>query len=159
MSKAFKIYLTVLLSSVSINFSISPAEAANNNTLWTAPQAQSQSVRQEKLTYTPTLAYIPTYTGKNCINTESLHYTGLPTGECYNLKFLMREDPATVLAWYQSALRGVGWTIDTSAATATSISASQPSGVNCYIYARPSQQPGFACEVVLRYSVRPNGSS
>lgn len=158
MHNLFNTRLIVSLSAVSISVFLQTAAFADSNAAWSGVQPQAQTPRQEKMKYTPMLSYIPTYTGKNFINTESIHYTGLPTGECYNLKFFMREDSTTVLAWYMEALRQVGWTIDASAVTANTISASQKNGLNCFIYSRPSQRAGFASELILRYSVRPSTS-
>ena len=131
-----------------------PAAMAGEKIAWAAPLPQVKAAC-EKLNYSPNLAYVPTYTGKAAINTEAMHYTGLPTGECYNLKYLMKEDPSIVRDWYAASLRQCGWTIDDSVLSISSITATRSNGLTCYIYTRPAQRAGYACETILRFAIRP----
>ncbi|MBX9687764.1 MAG: hypothetical protein K2X27_13745 [Candidatus Obscuribacterales bacterium] len=150
---------SLLLISASLHYlaaAVLPAAYAGDGTLisWLSrPEAQQK--HQEKMKYTPSLAYVPTYTGRGFISTEALHSNGLPTGESYNLKYLMRESADIVHNWYQEALRQNGWTIDENVSNTGSISANRGNGLNCYIYTRPTIKSGFACEVIMRYSARP----
>lgn len=111
---------------------------------------------QEKLNYSPSLAYIPSYTGKGYRTTEALHYRGLPTGDCYNVNYLMRENVDLVHAWYLDSLKQTGWSLDESSYIGTSISGVHPNGLRCFLYVRPSSKSGFGSELMLRYSARQN---
>lgn len=157
-SKVCRNFLPALIAGLTI-LSLPAAAHAGEKIAWASAQQQHQQLQQpsyEKLKYSPNLAYIPTYTGKLAVNTEAVHYTGLPTGECYNLKYLMKEDPSIVRDWYVVTLRQCGWTVDDTFPCASSITATRNNGLTCYIYTRPAQQSGYACEMILRFAIRPN---
>lgn len=132
-----------------------PAKAENGTRIALSTGSR-QSARVEQLKFAPTLAFVPTYTGRNFINKEAVRYTGLPTGECYNLTYMMREDSAMVLNWYHDALRQSGWTIDETARSKFSLSATHAQGLSCLLFVRPAQDSGFATELTLRFSIRPS---
>lgn len=132
-----------------------PACAADGTRIALAPANQPGSY-MEQLKFAPTLAFIPTYTGKNCVSKEATRYTGLPTGDCYNLTFLMREDCAMVLKWYQSALGQCGWVIESTKRGKFSLSATHPQGLSCLLFVRPLKNSSFATELTLRFSTRPS---
>ncbi len=150
-SFSFILSTAILFSAVFPN-----ASFAGEHTLisWACGKPAVPVVKKENLKYAPSLAYIPSYTGKGSLSTESIHYTGLVTGECYNLKYLMREDADIVHNWYQEALKQCGWTIDEKNSNKCSVSAMHSGNMSCFIYFRQSHKPGFATEVVLRLSVR-----
>ncbi|MBY0552305.1 MAG: hypothetical protein K2W95_33810 [Candidatus Obscuribacterales bacterium] len=129
---------------------------AENATRIALASGSRQSVRVEQLKFAPTLAFVPTYTGRNFISKEAVRYTGLPTGECYNLTYMMREDSAMVLNWYQDALRQSGWTVDDTTRSKFSLSATHAQGLCCLLFVRPTQSSGFATELTLRFSIRPS---
>lgn len=146
------ILITALLSTTAIS---PAAEAGNNNLIsFAGGKKFSPPVQIERLKYSPSLAYIPTYTGSGSKNIEAVHYTGLPTGECYNLKCLTREDQATVLAWYQESLKQCGWKIDERTSSNCSITANRIGGLTCIVYTRTLEKSKFACELTLRLSIR-----
>lgn len=149
-----QIVLTTLLLPSTLLCSL-PANAETATRIAFAAGSR-QSARVEQLKFAPTLAFVPTYTGRNFINKEAVRYTGLPTGECYNLTYVMREDSAMVLNWYHGALRQSGWTIDETARSKFSLSATHAQGLCCLLFVRPAQDPGFATELTLRFSIRPS---
>lgn len=117
-------------------------------------KVQPVKFAQEKLKYSPTLAYIPTYTGKAFLTTEAVHYTGLPTGDCYNVTYLMKENVDMVHSWYIEALKQTGWSIDDASYIGTAVSGVHANGMRCYVYVRPSAKAGYPAETMLRYSAR-----
>ncbi len=131
-----------------------PTATAGEKIAWAASKAPLQA-SFEKLKYSPELAFIPSYTGKQFVNTEAIRYTGLPTGQCYNVKYLMKEAPSIVHDWYLLSLRQCGWTIDETDSGSSAITARRADGLTCYIYTRPALQAGYACEMILRYAIRP----
>jgi hypothetical protein len=152
----FKILAALAITLASCAAQIPAADAGNAGMPFGfAARQQAPVVQMEKLKYSPSLAYVPTYTGKGFKNTEAVHYTGLPTGECYNVTYLMREDQTMVHAWYEESLRQCGWTIDEKESKGNcSISASREGGLSCFIYTRPLQKSQYTCEMTLRFSAR-----
>lgn len=158
MSFNIRLISQLLLASlllVSTNGCLQPA-SAENVAIALASGNRQAPMRVEQLRFAPTLAFVPTYTGRNFINKEAVRYTGLPTGECYNLTYMMRENSTVVLNWYQNALRQSGWEIDDKTTSKSSVCATHAQGLCCLLLVRPVQNSGFLTELTLRFSMRPS---
>jgi hypothetical protein len=95
---------------------ILPANAAGNcgaNSNTPAPV-----VRAFRLPDTP---YLAPYPGR----VSSAHATAKPYQHkvCYNVSFTTAEKPAQVLAWYRSAFKTFGWTIESDSPSGSAIDA------------------------------------
>jgi hypothetical protein len=124
------------------------------------PKSREQQLQDNSLYITKpipapvSMPNVPDYTGSKPKFVDGLTCPNLKNGRhCITQRFLTREDPNTVIGWYESALSQSKWKIDPRNRRPTQIMAQNPkNGAYCHVSVTHTTQPGYKAALEVRYT-------
>lgn len=92
----------------------------------------------------------PAYSGKATFN-GGLMYPNKQGGPAIGLRYSAREDPESILGWYEEALKSYKWAVNRQRGVVPGSVTATKGGSSCVVQASPSRKPGFATDLYINF--------
>jgi hypothetical protein len=92
----------------------------------------------------------PAYSGKATFN-GGLMYPNKRGGPAIGLRYSAREDPESILGWYEDALKSYKWAVNRQRGVVPGSVTATKGGSSCVVQAAPSRKPGFGTELYINF--------